>query len=47
MSHTHFDSVVTLQEIADQVHLSREVCCRLFHKLTGKTVTGNLEEYRV
>lgn len=44
---THFDSVVTLQELADQVHLSREVCCRLFHKLTGKTVTGYLEEYRV
>ena len=42
----HFDSVVKLQELADQVHLSREVCCRLFRKLTGKTVTGYLEEYR-
>ncbi len=44
---THFESVVSLQELADQVHLSREVCCRLFKKMTGKTVTGYLEEYRV
>ena len=36
-----------LQELADQVHLSREVCCRLFKKMTGKTITGYLEEYRV
>lgn len=43
---THFDSVVSLQELADQVHLSREVCCRLFRKMTGKTITGYLEEYR-
>lgn len=44
---THFESVVSLQELADEVHLSREVCCRLFKKMTGKTVTGYLEEYRV
>lgn len=44
---THFESVISLQELADQVHLSREVCCRLFKKMTGKTVTGYLEEYRV
>ena len=36
-----------LQDLADQVHLSREVCCRLFKKMTGKTITGYLEEYRV
>ena len=29
---THFGSVISLQELADQVHLSREVCCRLFKK---------------
>ena len=44
---THFGSVISLQELADQVHLSREVCCRLFKKMTGKTITGYLEEYRV
>ena len=44
---THFESVISLQELADQVHLSREVCCRLFKKMTGKTITGYLEEYRV
>ena len=31
---THFESVISLQELADQVHLSREVCCRLFKKMT-------------
>lgn len=43
----HFAEVISLQELADQVHLSREVCCRLFKKMTGKTITGYLEEYRV
>ncbi len=44
--HTHFEHVVSLQELGEQVHLSREVCCRLFRKMTGKTVTQYLEEYR-
>ena len=43
---THFESVIFLQELADQIHMSREVCCRLFKKMTGKTITGYLEEYR-
>ena len=43
----HFTEVISLQDLADQVHLSREVCCRLFKKMTGKTITGYLEEYRV
>ena len=43
----HFTEVISLQDLADQVHLSREVCCRLFKKITGKTITGYLEEYRV
>lgn len=42
-----FTEVISLQDLADQVHLSREVCCRLFKKMTGKTITGYLEEYRV
>ena len=42
----HFTEVISLQDLADQVHLSREVCCRLFKKMTGKTITGYLEEYR-
>lgn len=44
--HTHFETVISLQELGSQVHLSREVCCRLFRKMTGKTVTQYLEEYR-
>ena len=43
----HFTEAISLQDLADQVHLSREVCCRLFKKMTGKTITGYLEEYRV
>lgn len=43
----HFTEVISLQDLADQVHLSKEVCCRLFKKMTGKTITGYLEEYRV
>ena len=43
----HFTEVISLQDLADQVHLSREVCCRLFKKMTGKTITGYLEEYRL
>ena len=43
----HFTEVISLQDLADQVHSSREVCCRLFKKMTGKTITGYLEEYRV
>lgn len=26
---THFESIISLQELADQVHPSREVCCRM------------------
>ena len=44
---THFAEVISLQELADQIHLSREVCCRFFKKMTGKTITTYLEEYRV
>ena len=44
--HTHSESVISLEKLGEQVHLSREVCCRLFRKMTGKTVTQYLEEYR-
>ena len=45
--HTHSESVISLEKLGEQVHLSREVCCRRFRKMTGKTVTQYLEEYRV
>ena len=44
---SHFTEVISLQELADQIHLSREVSCRLFRKMTGKTITAYLEEYRI
>lgn len=43
---TCFAEGISLQELADQIYLSKEVCCRLFKKMTGKTITGYLEEYR-
>ena len=39
--------MISLEKLGEQVHLSREVCCRRFRKMTGKTVTQYLEEYRV
>lgn len=45
--HQHYDSVVSLQELADLAHLSREACCRSFRRMTGKSITEYLQEYRV
>lgn len=45
--HQHYDSPVSLQAIAGQCHLSRESCCRIFRRMTGKTITEYLQEYRV
>ena len=45
--HEHYDSGISLQQMAEQIHLSREGCCRLFKKMTGKTITGYLGEYRL
>lgn len=45
--HQHYDSVVSLQELADLTHLSREACCRRFRRMTGKSITEYLQEYRV
>lgn len=45
--HQHYDSVVSLQELADLTHLSREACCRSFRRMTGKSITEYLREYRV
>ena len=45
--HQHYDSVVSLQELADLTHLSREACCRSFRRMTGKSITEYLQEYRV
>lgn len=45
--HEHYDSGISLQQMAEQIHLSREGCCRLFKKMTGKTITGYLGDYRL
>ena len=45
--HTHFDAPLSLSELSGQLHLSREVCCRLFRTMTGRTISSYLEEYRI
>ncbi|MBU5481096.1 AraC family transcriptional regulator [Blautia sp. MSJ-19] len=44
--HTCYAEGTSLRELSEQLYLSEEVCCRLFKKLTGKTITGYLAEYR-
>lgn len=42
----NYQSPVSLEALACRVHLSREACCRFFKRMTGKTITAYLEEYR-
>ena len=43
----HFTEVISLQDLADQVHLSREVCCRLFKKYMRMTIFDYLLSTRI
>ena len=36
-----------LDDIAHIVHMSREECCRFFKSVTGSTIFGYLQEYRI
>lgn len=45
--HAHDTAPLSLQALADAVHLSRESCCRHFRKMTGQTISQYLEDYRV
>ena len=45
--HENYGQTVSLRELAEKVHLSRESCCRFFKEMTGETVTQYLEEYRI
>lgn len=45
--HTQYDQKLDLYQLAHTLTLSREGCCRLFKKMTGKTMSQYLEDYRV
>ena len=45
--HTNYNRPLSLTELASCVHVTRESCCRFFRKMTGKTVSQYLEDYRV
>lgn len=43
----HYSEKVTLQELADHVHLHPNYLCALFKEQTGKTVFDYLDRYRI
>ena len=43
----HFQEVITLNDIADQVSMTEPSFCRYFKKLTSKTFVQFLNEYRL
>lgn len=45
--HAHYGDCVSLSELASQIPMARESCCRFFKKMTGKTITRYLEDYRI
>lgn len=44
---THFSEPLTVDQIAQQTHLSKYHLCRLFHRQTGLTLMQYLYEYRL
>ncbi len=45
--HLHYRQDIMLDDIAHIVHMSREECCRFFKSVTGSTIFGYLQEYRI
>lgn len=45
--HANYREPLQLAQLARTVSLSKESCCRLFKKMTGKTILQYLEDYRV
>ncbi|MDH3710064.1 MAG: AraC family transcriptional regulator [Cyclobacteriaceae bacterium] len=44
---THFTKVITLEQIADVVSMTQPAFCRYFKKVSGKTFTRFVNEYRL
>ena len=45
--HAHYEEPLSLRDISLQIHLTKETCCRLFKKITGKTIRQYLTDYRI
>lgn len=45
--HTHYSSPLSLTELSARVPMSRENCCRFFRQMTGRTISGYLNDYRI
>lgn len=45
--HANYCEPLRLDQLARAVSLSKESCCRLFKRMTGKTIFQYLEDYRV
>jgi len=45
--HAHYEEPLSLRDISLQIHLTKETCCRLFKKMTGKTIRQYLTDYRI
>lgn len=43
----NYQEPVTLQQMADRAHVSREYLCRLFHKISGSSPMEYLNRYRI
>lgn len=45
--HATYAEPLSLSRLAAQISLSREACCRFFKKMTGKTISEYLKDYRI
>lgn len=45
--HTNYSNPLSLTELAGCIPITRENCCRFFKKMTGRTVSQYLEDYRI
>jgi AraC-like DNA-binding protein len=43
----HYAEVVSVQTLAELTYLTVPAFCRYFKKMTGQTLTGFLQEYRI
>ena len=45
--HTHYEEPLSLRNMSLHMSLTKETCCRFFKKMTGKTITQYLSDYRI
>lgn len=45
--HESYTEPLSLRALAERICVSRESCCRFFKKMTGKTISEYLQDYRI